>query len=291
MGSPIYVLDKDQQQAIVTKIRERLAELHINLDLYGFAVKATENAIYKVGVGIGVEFTCIDWTGLTQRLERHDKFIKDDETTLLGCFMAAKTKGTGFRQKGLSESVHFQINRSSCDVHIDSHGVVDNTGQYSLVGMMAHLPWDLLPFMTKNHGYVQISHNVLLAPTLGFSPSVITRLQRFYDGGLKGGLPNMREIGAGMQVGYDVQIMGHTRVGGVVSLDESALLKLKPSLTFDTINKYARLSAQVSQSDIWAKGELSVSSHLKFEGSVSKSFDSAEKTDVKVLVLYRAADW
>jgi len=297
MGSPVVEFSKDedekkkQKNAIVDKVLARLAELHIHLDLYDYGLKATQNSIYQVGMGIGFEFNCVGWEALKQRLERHEKFIRDDESTLLGCFMAAKTKGTGYRQKGPAESVHFQINRNSCDVHIDSHGVVDDMGQYSLVGMMAHLPWDLLPFLTKNHGYRWLAPNVLLAPTLGFSPSVLTRVQRFYEGGFKGGLPSMAEVAKGFQVGYDVQIMGHTRVGGVISYDDSYLTKIKPSLAFDTIGKYGRLSTQLSMDDVSAGATLNLSEHLKLESAFSKTFDSAEKADVKVKIYYQVGDW
>ena len=280
---PRYTTTDEREKKIIRDVNEALSALNIRLSKYGAAVKATVNAVYKVGVGYGYEFTCVDYPALKETLEKHPEFIRDDRNTLLGCFMAAKTKGTGYRQIGNSSSVHFQIDNNQCDVHVDSHGVVNQLGQYSLVGMLAHVPWDLLPYMT-NYGYVRLGENVLLAPTIGLSPSMVTRLVSFYDNGLKGDLPTLKEFGSGVQFGYDLQIGAHTRFGVVGSVDTSYTAKIKPSLSYESLVRAGRLTLQVSKDDFAASGELNLGTYFKIEGAASGQFDSGSDLALKVFL-------
>lgn len=80
----------------------------------------------KVGrdTGAGITFTAKSTAQLVLALQSTKNFRKDDRSELFGAVAAAATNGEGWREMGKpgEPSLHCQIAKSSCNIHIDRIG-------------------------------------------------------------------------------------------------------------------------------------------------------------------------
>lgn len=102
--------------------------------------------VYEKPEPEGFDFQSTNPALLLKLVEHNKKFHHDDPKDAYGALMSLVTIGEGFRQIGAGPSIHIEIEvkTNECNVHLDSHGFVDESG-YNCDRMLAHGVWDLGP--------------------------------------------------------------------------------------------------------------------------------------------------
>ncbi len=219
-------LTDQQRDDNIQTILRHLQDAKIVLNDYRWQVKQKGKSkdVYEIGPDIGMKFTCDNFVGLTNTLENSALFRRDDRATFSGCMMALVTKGVGYRLVGTGNSIHFQIDKHDCDVHIDSRGIVDSTTNfYSLSAMLRHLNADLIPSFVPS---VHLSRYANISPFLSLS----TRfdIMRMTNDLFKSG-----QIQETIQTGVQVYDNGSFRAATVVNIPLSLDISRGGGVNFD----------------------------------------------------------
>lgn len=145
-------MNEEERAEIVSEIKKLLSSNPIKIDLDTFIITVKPNSEYRIGTHIGFKFHCQNSEGLKKALLLSQEFNLDSTSTALGWFMQLATHGVGFRQIGRARSLHIEIDDHACDIHVDTHGIVEGLGVYYFRGMEGHLNWDLIPsFLPSLH--------------------------------------------------------------------------------------------------------------------------------------------
>ena len=125
----------------VLAVKRELSKIGIFLE--GFDIKIT--GVYTEPRPFGFDFDCKKPRALLELARSKAALKEDNRDTIEGSIAAAQTHGAGFRQAGVGPRLHLEIGMDGeCNVHIDSHGFVLESGGYDYNRALEHGYWDLL---------------------------------------------------------------------------------------------------------------------------------------------------
>jgi hypothetical protein len=136
-----------QDDGKVQLIQSRL--IHLGLILTPFLDEVTR--VYPPNGPIGFDFKCEDISGLFAAVKYNPHFGYDNPRNIAGHVATELAHGISFREDNQQDSLHFEIAKDICNVHIDSISVVagkDESGDiiYNTANLLQHISSDHFNF-------------------------------------------------------------------------------------------------------------------------------------------------